>query len=81
MNRSLYAAMYGSNSGIDPYTQTVSDMYQDIFGEGSIIGKGIYDLDASEAGLNGHLPENQILSHDLLEGCYARSGLISDVQL
>ncbi len=81
MSRSLYSAMYGSNSGIDPYTQTVSDIYQDIFGEGSFIGKGIYDIDAFEAALNGHLPENQILSHDLIEGCYARSGLISDVQL
>jgi len=81
MSRSLYAAMYGSNSGIDPYTQTVSDIYQDIFREGSFIGKGIYDIDAFEAALNGNLPENQILSHDLIEGCYARSGFISDVQL
>ena len=81
MSRSLYAAMYGSNSGIDPYTQTVSDIYQDIFREGSFIGKGIYDVDAFEAALNGQLPENQILSHDLIEGCYARAGLISDVQL
>jgi len=81
MSRSLYAAMYGSNSGIDPYTQTVSDIYQDIFREGSFIGKGIYDIDAFEAALNGQFPENQILSHDLIEGCYARSGLISDVQL
>lgn len=81
MSRSLYAAMYGSNSGIDPYTQTVSDIYQDIFHEGSFIGKGIYDIDAFETALKGHLPENQILSHDLIEGCYARSGLISNVQL
>ncbi|MCX5850002.1 MAG: cyclic beta 1-2 glucan synthetase [Deltaproteobacteria bacterium] len=81
MTRSLYAAMYASNSGIDPYTKAVSDIYQDIYGEGSFIGKGIYDIDAFESALNGHLPENKILSHDLLEGCYARSGLISDVQL
>ena len=81
MSRSLYAAMYASNSGIDPYTQTVSDIYQDIFGEGSFIGKGIYDVDAFAAALNENLPENQILSHDLIEGCYARAGLISDVQL
>jgi cellobiose phosphorylase len=80
-NSSLYAAMFSSNSGIDPYTKAVSDIYQDIFGEGSFIGKGIYDIDAVESALNGHLPENKILSHDLLEGCYARSGLISDVLL
>jgi len=81
INLSLYSAMYGTNSGIDPYTKTVSDVYQDIFGEGSFIGKGIYDIDIFEAALNGYLPENKILSHDLIEGCYARSGLISDVQL
>lgn len=78
---SLYASIYSSSSGIDPYTKAVSDIYQDIFGEGSFIGKGIYDIDAFESALNGNLPENKILSHDLLEGCYARSGLISDVQL
>ncbi|MCK7577298.1 MAG: hypothetical protein MZV65_16635 [Chromatiales bacterium] len=77
----LCAAMYGSNPGIDPYTRTVSDVYQDVFGEGSFIGKGIYDVDAFEQALNGRFPENQILSHDLIEGCYARSGLLSDVQL
>jgi cyclic beta-1,2-glucan synthetase len=81
MNRSLYSAMYENSSGIDPYTRAVSDVYQDIFGEGSFIGKGIYDVDAFEAALNGYLPENRILSHDLIEGCYARSGLISDAQL
>ena len=81
ISRSLYSLMYGSSSGIDPYTRAVSDVYQDIFGEGSFIGKGIYDIDAFEAALKEHLPENHILSHDLLEGCYARSGLISDVQL
>ena len=59
----------------------VSDVYQDLFGEGSFIGKGIYDVDAFERALKGRLPENRILSHDLLEGCYARAGLVSDVQL
>ena len=81
ISHSHYLAMYGTNSGIDPYTRAVSDVYQDIFREGSFIGKGIYDIDAFEAALNGHFPENKILSHDLIEGCYARSGLISDVQL
>ncbi|MGV7927416.1 MAG: GH36-type glycosyl hydrolase domain-containing protein [Spirochaetota bacterium] len=79
--RSRYAKLCGSEPGIDPYTRVVSDVYQDLFGEGSFIGKGIYDLDAFETALGGRLPENLILSHDLLEGCYARAGLLSDVQL
>ncbi len=78
---SRYARMYGSEPGIDPYTRTVSDVYQDLFGEGSFVGKGIYDVDAFEHALENRFPENQILSHDLLEGCYARAGLVSDVQL
>ena len=80
-NRSYYARLYGGESGIDPYTRTVSDVYQDVFGEGSFIGKGIYDLDIFERALKGRFPEGQILSHDLWEGCYARSGLLSDVEL
>lgn len=80
-NRSKFSRLCGSEPGIDPYTRTVSDVYQDLFGEGSFIGKGIYDIDAFEASLRGAFPENLILSHDLLEGCYARSGLLSDVQL
>jgi cellobiose phosphorylase len=80
-NRSRYAQLYGEEAGIDPYTRTVSDIYQDLFGEGSFIGKGIYDVDAFEQALKGRFPDNSILSHDLLEGCYARSGLASDVQL
>lgn len=78
---SRYARMYGSEAGIDPYTRTVSDVYQDLFGEGSFVGKGIYDVDAFEYALEGRFPENRILSHDLLEGCYARAGLVSDVRL
>ena len=80
-NRSRYARLCGSEPGIDPYTRAVSDVYQDLFGEGSFIGKGIYDVDVFDRCLKGRLPENRILSHDLLEGCYARSGLLSDVQL
>jgi cyclic beta-1,2-glucan synthetase len=80
-NRSRYARMCGSEAGIDPYTRAVSDVYQDLFGEGSFIGKGIYDVDAFELALKGRFPENRILSHDLLEGCYARAGLLSDVLL
>ncbi len=80
-NRTLYAKLFGNESGIDPYTRSVSNVYQDLFGEGSFIGKGIYDVDAFEHALKGRFPENLILSHDLLEGCYARSGLLSDVCL
>ena len=80
-NRSRYARMCGSEPGIDPYTRAVSDVYQDLFGEGSFIGKGIYEVDAFERALKGRFPENRILSHDLLEGCYARAGLLSDVLL
>ncbi len=80
-NRSRYSRLHGEDAGIDPYTRMVSDLYQDLFGEGSFIGKGIYDVDAFEWALKDRLPEDRILSHDLLEGCYARSGLASDVQL
>jgi cellobiose phosphorylase len=80
-NRSRYARLYGSQPGIDPYTRTVSDVYQDVFAEGSFVGKGIYDVDVFARSLNGRFPENQILSHDLIEGCHVRSGLLSDVQL
>ncbi|MEO8001054.1 MAG: glucoamylase family protein [Arenimonas sp.] len=80
-NRSRYAQLFGNEPGIDPYTRSVSDVYQDVFGEGSFIGKGIYDVDAFEHAIKGRFPDNRILSHDLLEGCYSRSGLISDVHL
>ncbi len=80
-NRSRYARMYGSDPGIDPYTRAVSDVYQDIFLEGSFIGKGIYEVDTFDRALGGRFPENRILSHDLIEGCYARAGLLSDVML
>jgi cyclic beta-1,2-glucan synthetase len=80
-NLSRYTHVFGSEPGIDPYTRVVSDVYQDLFDEGSFIGKGIYDIDAFDWALRDRLPDNRILSHDLIEGCYARSGLISDVQL
>ena len=78
---SWFARMQGNEEGIDPYTRAISDVYQDVLKEGSFIGKGIYDVDAFEKTLGDRFPENRILSHDLLEGCHARSGLISDVQL
>jgi cellobiose phosphorylase len=79
--RSEYARLHSGDAGIDPYTRAVSDVYQDAFGEGSFVGKGIYDVDAFENVLRDALPDNKILSHDLLEGCYARSGFTSDVEL
>jgi cyclic beta-1,2-glucan synthetase len=78
---SMYTMMYTNDSGIDPYTRASSDVYQDLFNEGSFIGKGIYDVDIFRKALEGRFSENCILSHDLLEGCYVRSGLLSDVQL
>ena len=78
---SVFAKINSNEPGTDPYTRAISDVYQDLFGEGSFIGKGIYDIDAFEKSLNGRFPDNRILSHDLVEGCYARCGLVSDVQL
>jgi cellobiose phosphorylase len=78
---SLYLRLQGDMKGIDPYTRASSDVYQDIFEEGSFIGKGIYDVDIFEKVVGNRFPENRILSHDLLEGCYTRSGLLSDVVL
>ncbi|HEX4797188.1 MAG TPA: glucoamylase family protein [Humisphaera sp.] len=79
--RSRYARLFAGDAGLDPYTRVVSDVYQDLFGEGSFIGKGIYDVDVFRQAVAGRLPENRVLSHDLLEGAYARSGLVSDVLL
>jgi len=78
---SRFSKLFAGESGIDPYTREVSDVYQDIFGEGSFVGKGIYDVDAFRQAVDGRLPENLILSHDLLEGGYARSALVTDVDL
>ncbi|HEY3384573.1 MAG TPA: glucoamylase family protein [Vicinamibacterales bacterium] len=80
-SRSQYARLMASEPGIDPYTRVVSDVYQDLFGEGSFIGKGIYDVDAFDRAVGDRFPDNRILSHDLLEGCYARAGLLTDVQV
>ncbi|MEO7495022.1 MAG: glucoamylase family protein [Massilia sp.] len=78
---SRYEHLCGGEPGIDPYTRTVSDVYQDVFFEGSFVGKGIYEVDTFERVLGQRLPDNRILSHDLLEGCYLRAGLLSDAQL
>jgi cyclic beta-1,2-glucan synthetase len=78
---SLFQRIFSSLSGIDPYASAVSDVYQDLFGEGSYAGKGIYDVDAFEAALAGRAPDSTLLSHDLFEGVFARGGLASDVEV
>ena len=78
---SLFLRVFSSATGIDPYAAAVSDVYQDLFGEGSYTGKGIYDVDAFEAALDGRVPESTLLSHDLFEGIFARAGLASDVEV
>ena len=78
---SLFQRVFSGPSGIDPYAAAVSDVYQDLFREGSYTGKGIYDIDAFEAALAGKVPENALLSHDLFEGIFARAALASDIEL
>ncbi|HET9800006.1 MAG TPA: hypothetical protein VFP90_18560, partial [Gemmatimonadaceae bacterium] len=79
--RSRFAAIHSGHPGVDPYTTAVSDVYQDLFGEGSFTGKGIYDVDAFEEATHGRFPENTLLSHDLIEGSYARAGLATDIEV
>jgi cyclic beta-1,2-glucan synthetase len=79
--RSTFAKIFSGYTGIDPYTTAVSEVYQDLFAEGSYAGKGLYDVDAFEAALEGRIPENAILSHDLFEGIFARAALLTDVEL
>jgi cyclic beta-1,2-glucan synthetase len=79
--RSLFTRIWASSAGIDPYSTAVSDVYQDLFGAGTFTGKGIYDLDAFEKAVGHTFPDNHILSHDLIEGTYARCGLVTDIQL
>ncbi len=78
---SLFARTYAGHTGVDPYTTAVSDVYQDLFGEGIFTGKGLYDVDAFIASLEGRVPENALLSHDLFEGVHARSGLVTDTEV
>jgi cyclic beta-1,2-glucan glucanotransferase len=78
---SLFQRVFSSPSGLDPYAFAVSDVYQDLFGEGSYTGKGIYDVDAFEMALDQRVPESALLSHDLLEGIFARAGLVSDIEV
>jgi cyclic beta-1,2-glucan synthetase len=78
---SLFQRVFSSMNGIDPYASAISDVYQDLFGEGSYAGKGIYDVDVFEAALANRVPESTLLSHDLFEGVFARAGLSSDVEV
>ena len=77
----MFSRVFSGHVGVDPYTTAVSDLYQDMFHEGSYVGKGIYDVDAFEAALAGRVPENTLLSHDLFEGFYARAGLVTDIDV
>lgn len=78
---SFFQRVFSANRGMDPYVFAVSDTYQDLYGEGTFVGKGLYEVDAFEAVMRGRIPENSVLSHDLLEGAYARAALVSDVEL
>ncbi|MGH7366163.1 MAG: glycosyl transferase, partial [Candidatus Rokuibacteriota bacterium] len=78
---SFFQRTFAGPAGIDPYATATSDVYQDLFGEGSYTGKGIYDVAAFTAALEGRVPENSLLSHDLLEGIFARAGLVTDIEL
>jgi cyclic beta-1,2-glucan synthetase len=80
-HRSRFAAIHSGHPGVDPYTTAVSDLYQDLFGEGSFTGKGIYDVAAFEQATHGRFPENTLLSHDLIEGSYARAGLATSISV
>ncbi|MBE3039551.1 MAG: hypothetical protein IMZ62_12150, partial [Chloroflexi bacterium] len=80
-NRSLFSQIFAGNAGFDLYSFAVSDVYQDLFGEGSYVGKGIYDVAAFERSLAGQVRENTLLSHDLFEGIYGRAALVTDIVL
>lgn len=80
-NRSYFTRIFAGQGGLDPYTTAVSDIYQDIFDEGIFTGKGIYEIDIFRNALEGKIPDNTVLSHDLIEGCYLRAGLASDIEL
>ena len=80
-SRSRLAALYSGQTGFDIYTRAVSDVYQDLYGEGSFTGKGIYEIATLHSVLDRRFPRNALLSHDLIEGAYARAGLVTDVEV
>jgi cyclic beta-1,2-glucan synthetase len=79
--RSRLAKIYSGQTGLDIYTRAASDAYQDLYGEGSFAGKGIYEVDVLREVLDRRFPLNALLSHDLIEGAYARAGLVSDIEI
>jgi cyclic beta-1,2-glucan synthetase len=80
-SRSRLAAIYSGQTGFDIYTRAISDAYQDLYGEGIFTGKGIYEVDTLHAVLDRRFPRNALLSHDLIEGAYARAGLVTDIEV
>ena len=79
--QSRMASIYSGQTGFDIYTRAISDVYQDLYGEGSFTGKGIYEVSTLHAVLEKRFPRNSLLSHDLIEGAYARAGLVTDVEV
>ncbi|MDX6384271.1 MAG: cyclic beta,2-glucan synthetase, partial [Blastocatellia bacterium] len=79
-SQSVFARVFSGNTGIDPYTTAASDLYQDLFAEGSYTGKGLYDVDAFEQALENRVPDETLLSHDLFESIFARAALVSDIE-
>ncbi len=80
-NVSRYSSIFAGHPGVDPYTTAVSDVYQDLFAEGTFTGKGIYDVSVFQRAIAGRFPENALLSHDLIEGSFARAGLVTDIEV
>ena len=80
-SRSRMAALYSGETGFDVYARAVSDAYQDLFGEAIFTGKGILDVSAFHQVTDHRFPRNALLSHDLIEGAYARAGLVSDIEV
>jgi cyclic beta-1,2-glucan synthetase len=80
-NQTTFSQIFSGDTGLDLYSRAVSDVYQDLFGEGSYVGKGIYDVDAFEFSLHNRVPENALLSHDLFEGIHGRAALVTDITL
>ena len=80
-NNSIFSKVFGGFGGLDIYTNAISNVYQDIFGEAIYTGKGIYDIEMFDKLIGDKVPENLILSHDLLEGSFMRTGLASDVEV
>ena len=78
---SRLATIYSGQTGLDIYSHAASDVYQDLYGEGIFVGKGIYEVETLHSVLHGRFPRNALLSHDLIEGAYARAGLVSDIEV